>query len=73
MDLNPVLAHPGGAVVADARVAIDPGEPARAQAHYPHMAIHPYPVELEGEIRLRDGRKVGFQHGDVKPNNALST
>jgi acetyltransferase len=68
MDLNPVLAHPGGAVVADARVAIDPGEPACAQAHYPHMAIHPYPVELEGEIRLRDGRKVRVR--PIRPEDA---
>jgi len=68
MDLNPVLAHPGGAVVADARVEIDPGEPARAGAHYPHMAIHPYPVELEGEIRLRDGRAVRVR--PIRPEDA---
>ena len=55
MDLNPVLAHPGGAVVADARVAIDPAQPARAAPHYPHMAIHPYPIELEEDWRLEDG------------------
>jgi acetyltransferase len=57
MDLNPVLAHPGGAVVADARVVIDPARlvpPPR----YRHMAIHPYPTELEGEIRMRDGTVV---------------
>src|SRR5688572_28207353 len=57
MDLNPVLAHPGGAVVADARVVIDPARlvpPPR----YRHMAIHPYPTELEGEIALRDGTKL---------------
>jgi acetyltransferase len=57
MDLNPVLAHPGGAVIADARVVIDPArlEPA---PRYGHMAIHPYPVELEGELALRDGMRV---------------
>ncbi len=57
MDLNPVLAHPGGAVVADARVVIDPARlvpPPR----YRHMAIHPYPGELEGEIVLRDGTRL---------------
>jgi serine/threonine protein kinase len=26
---------------------------------------------LNGHTHLRDGRKVGFQHGDVKPNNIL--
>ncbi len=58
MDLNPVLAHPRGAVVADARVALDPHQPARAARHYPHMAIHPYPIELEEEVELRDGTRL---------------
>jgi len=57
MDLNPVIAHPGGAVIADARAVIDP---ARVQSppRYGHMAIHPYPAELEGEVALRDGTRV---------------
>ena len=58
MDLNPVLAHPAGAVVADARVAIDPAQPARAAPRYPHMAIHPYPLELEEDLELRDGTRL---------------
>jgi len=58
MDLNPVFAHPGGAVIADARVLVDPAQPERALARYPHMAIHPYPAELEEELRLRDARRV---------------
>ncbi len=57
MDLNPVLAHPGGAIIADARVAIDPHRP-RTPPRYAHMAIHPYPVELEHELVLRDGTRV---------------
>jgi acetyltransferase len=61
MDLNPVLAHPGGAVVADARVAIDPAQPARAKARYPHMAIHPYPAELEETLVLADGTRLGVR------------
>ncbi|HEU4353597.1 MAG TPA: bifunctional acetate--CoA ligase family protein/GNAT family N-acetyltransferase [Burkholderiales bacterium] len=68
MDLNPVLSHPGGAVVADARVEIDPKQPARAGTHYPHMAVHPYPIELEGEMRLRDGRTVRVR--PIRPEDA---
>jgi acetyltransferase len=68
LDLNPVLAHPGGAVIADARVAIDPAQPARAAPRYPHMAIHPYPAELEGEIRLRDARAVRVR--PIRPEDA---
>jgi acetyltransferase len=68
MDLNPVLAHPGGAVIADARVVIDPAAPAQPQPRYPHLAIHPYPHELEGEIRLRDGR--ALQVRPIRPEDA---
>jgi acetyltransferase len=68
MDLNPVLAHPGGAVIADARVVIDPAQPPRAAPRYPHLAIHPYPVEREGEIRVRDGRTVHVR--PIRPEDA---
>ena len=68
MDLNPVLAHPGGAVIADARVVIDPAQPPLAGRHYPHMAIHPYPVELERELTLRDGRLVLVR--PIRPEDA---
>jgi len=68
MDINPVIAHPGGAVIADARVVIDPAKPARAGRHYPHMAIHPYPAELEGEIALKDGLRVATR--PMRPEDA---
>jgi len=67
MDLNPVLAHPGGAVIADARIVVDPAR-RKAPPRYGHMAIHPYPVELEGEIALRDGRKVKVR--PIRPEDA---
>jgi acetyltransferase len=61
LDLNPVLAHPGGAVIADARVVLHGPErrnlPAQGRG-YPHLAIHPYPTELEGEIPLKDGTRL---------------
>jgi len=68
MDLNPVLAHPGGAVIADARVVIDPAQSERPLRHYPHMAIHPYPVELEEELALRDGTKLRLR--PMRPEDA---
>jgi acetyltransferase len=66
MDLNPVLAHPGGAMIADARVVLNPGKD--RVARYGHMAIHPYPVELEGEMRARDGRAVRVR--PIRPEDA---
>ncbi len=67
MDLNPVLAHPGGAVIADARVVIDPAR-RETPPRYAHMAIHPYPVELEDELRLRDGSRVRVR--PIRPEDA---
>jgi acetyltransferase len=37
-------------------------------ARYGHMAIHPYPVELEGKVRLRDGRTLGVR--PIRPEDA---
>lgn len=54
--LEPVVAGDGVAIVADARVDIDPVR--TSTPHYAHMAIHPYPVELEGEARLGDGQRL---------------
>jgi acetyltransferase len=68
MDLNPVLAHPRGAIIADARVVIDPAQPAHAAPHYPHMAIHPYPSELEGTLALRDGTRIPVR--PMRPEDA---
>jgi len=67
MDLNPVIAHPGGAAIADARIVIDP-ERLQAPPRYGHMAIHPYPAELEGEMRLRDGTLVAVR--PIRPEDA---
>jgi acetyltransferase len=67
IDLNPVFAHPGGAAVADARVLIDAGSPV-SLPRYAHMAIHPYPSELEGRIVLRDG--TSLQVRPIRPEDA---
>jgi len=67
MDLNPVIAHPGGAVIADARVVIDPAR-LEAAPGYGHMAIHPYPAELEETVRLRDGAALALR--PIRPEDA---
>jgi acetyltransferase len=67
MDLNPVLAHPAGIAVLDARVVIDNDSPA-TDTRYRHMAIFPYPVELERALRLRDGTPVHLRA--IRPDDA---
>ncbi|MEP7063578.1 MAG: GNAT family N-acetyltransferase [Betaproteobacteria bacterium] len=64
--LEPVIVGEGLAIVADAHIDVDTTR--KLLAHYAHMAIHPYPVELEGEIRLRDGARLAvrpMRPGDV--------
>src|SRR6185436_304373 len=41
MDLNPVIAHAGGAVIADARIVMHASQ-LKPAPRYGHMAIHPY-------------------------------
>jgi acetyltransferase len=67
MDLNPVLAHPGGAIVADARIVIDPQRLAPLP-RYGHMAIHPYPAELEEDVSLADGTRLRLR--PMRPEDA---
>ena len=67
MDLNPVLAHAKGAVVVDARIVIDAGAPL-ADKRYRHMAIFPYPVELEREITLKNGARLKLR--PIRPDDA---
>ncbi len=67
MDLNPVIAHPGGATVADARATIDLAAQ-KPPGRYAHMAIHPYPGELEETIALRDGTALKLRA--IRPDDA---
>jgi acetyltransferase len=54
--LEPVVVGDGAAIVADAHIDIDAS---RAPApHYAHMAIHPYPAELESIVPLADGQRL---------------
>lgn len=67
LDLNPVLAHPGGAAIVDARIVIDRDSPI-TDTRYRHMTIFPYPVELERELRLRDNTPVHMRA--IRPDDA---
>lgn len=67
MDLNPVLVHPGGASVVDARIIINP-KPIKDDHRYRHMAIFPYPIELEQEVRLKDGSMLHLR--PIRPDDA---
>ncbi len=67
LDLNPVLVNEERAVVVDARAVIDPTAPERVE-RYRHMAIHPYPADLEISIATRDGQRLRVR--PIRPEDA---
>ncbi|MGE5172090.1 MAG: GNAT family N-acetyltransferase, partial [Rudaea sp.] len=53
LELDPVVVSGRRLVVGGARIDVDPRR--KLMRGYPHMAIHPYPVELIGDVTLADG------------------
>lgn len=64
LDVNPLMAGPSGVMAVDAWIALDPA-PAGGTAH---LAIAPYPAELEERVRLLDGRSVTLR--PIRPEDA---
>jgi acetyltransferase len=66
IDINPVVVTAKGAVVVDARIGVMP-EPQPAVA-YRHMAIHPYPAQLEFPLALAGGQVATIRA--IRPEDA---
>jgi acetyltransferase len=64
LDVNPLMAGPSGVMAVDAWIALDPA-PVSGTAH---LAIAPYPAELEESVRLGDGRSVTLR--PIRPEDA---
>jgi len=67
MELDPVVVSPVAAVVAPASIGVDPSR-VRLADGYRHMAIHPYPVELETSVRLPSGTVLKLR--PIRPEDA---
>ena len=55
-DINPLLADPNGVIALDARIRVAP-----APSGVSRLAIAPYPRELAGRARLRDGTEIDLR------------
>lgn len=64
--LDPIVLTPDGLEIVSARISVDPKR--RAAPGYRHMAIHPYPGELESQIELPDGTHLLVR--PIKPEDA---
>ena len=69
LQLTAVPARASGARVEKARVTIDAGRGPGAHG-YRHMAIHPYPAELETALTTHDGRKLRVR--PIRPEDAAA-
>ncbi len=67
LELLLALDAQGNAIVAGARSIIDPHRPALPDG-YRHMAIHPYPSELETDLKLKSG--VTLRVRPIRPEDA---
>jgi acetyltransferase len=56
IDINPLLAGPGGLVALDARVILH--GPQVTAADLPKLAIRPYPIQYVQQTQLKDGSEV---------------
>ena len=57
-DLNPVIAYAHGTVAVDARIVLRPREEVarlKKLGRYAHLAVYPYPRELEEIVTLKGG------------------
>ncbi|MEA3511011.1 MAG: bifunctional acetate--CoA ligase family protein/GNAT family N-acetyltransferase [Actinomycetota bacterium] len=66
MDINPLFVDDDGIVAVDARIVV--GVPHPSTDPYHHMAIHPYPSDLETHVQLPDGTDVTIR--PIRPEDA---
>jgi len=66
LDINPLIAGPGGVLAVDARVRI--ARPPARDGQYDHVAIHPYPRHLVTETHLTDGTPMVIR--PIRPEDA---
>jgi acetyltransferase len=58
LDVNPLLATADDVVALDARIIVDRARLLAGPKPYAHLALRPYPEELERHVTLRDGEKL---------------
>ncbi len=58
LDVNPLLATPHEVIALDARIIVDRERLAHPGKPYSHLALRPYPEELERHVSLPDGERL---------------
>ncbi len=68
LEINPLLVDEQGVVAVGVRVTV--ASPGASSDRYGHMAIHPYPANLESSLMLADGCEVMIR--PIRPEDARS-
>jgi acetyltransferase len=66
MDINPLILDENGAMAVDARIRVE--FPRASTDPYYHMAIHPYPANLQISYQLPDGSDITIR--PIRPEDA---
>ena len=66
LDINPLIVDKDGVMAVDARIK---AEVSHQLTPYSHMAIHPYPSELQQQCQLANGKKVIIR--PIRPEDAV--
>jgi acetyltransferase len=66
MDINPLIVDERGSMAVDARIEV--AFPAAGAERYAHMAIHPYPAQLERRWQLPEGIDITIR--PIRPEDA---
>jgi acetyltransferase len=67
LTINPLLVDEDGVTAVDARITV--AAPQTSTMHYGHMAIHPYPPELETTWHMTDGTDIVVR--PIRPEDAV--
>ena len=67
LDVNPLLATPDDVIALDARIVLDHETVLHPVRPYSHLAIRPYPEELNKSVKLKDGTQVLLR--PIKPED----
>ena len=68
LEINPLLVDEEGVIAVEASIAI--ARPEASGERYGHMAIHPYPADLESSLILADGAEVLMR--PIRPEDGRS-
>jgi len=66
LDLNPLFATPAGVIAVDARITV--AKVSTVAKPYAHMAIHPYPAQLQKVLTLPNGTPIRIR--PIRPEDA---